>query len=65
MEAFCIFVSPYPQRQANTNPLKMKTVKVLDKEFGQTRNLGYISPKKKSRLKSKMWPTKSAAIWKA
>ena len=27
-------MSPYPQRQANTNPLKMKTVKVLDKEFG-------------------------------
>ena len=34
MEAFCIFVSPYSQRQVNTNPLKMKTVKVLDKEFG-------------------------------
>ena len=33
-EAFCIFVSPYPQGLKNFNPLKMKTVKVLDKEFG-------------------------------
>ena len=34
IEAFCIFVTPNPQRQENTNPLKMKIVKVLDKEFG-------------------------------
>ena len=34
IEAFCIFVTPNPRRQENTNPLKMKTVKVLDKEFG-------------------------------
>ena len=34
IEAFCIFVTPYPLRQTNLNPLKMKTVKVLDKEFG-------------------------------
>ena len=34
IEAFCIFVTPYPQWQQNLNPLKMKTVKVLDKEFG-------------------------------
>ncbi len=31
MKAFCIFVS---KGQSNLNPLKMKTVKVLDKEFG-------------------------------
>ena len=34
IEAFCIFVTPYPLRQTNLNPLKMKTIKVLDKEFG-------------------------------
>ena len=34
MTSICIFVSPYPHGQANFNPLKMKTVKVLDKEFG-------------------------------
>ena len=34
MEAFCIFVTPYPLRRTNLNPLKMKTIKVLDKEFG-------------------------------
>ena len=41
MIAFCIFVSSYPRGQANFNPLKMKTVKVLDKEFGL-----YISQEK-------------------
>ena len=34
MTSICIFVSPFPNRQENINPLKMKTVKVLDKEFG-------------------------------
>ena len=34
MKAFCIFVTPNPKRQYYTNPLKMKKVKVLDKEFG-------------------------------
>jgi hypoxanthine phosphoribosyltransferase len=34
MTSICIFVSPLPYRRENINPLKMKTVKVLDKEFG-------------------------------
>ena len=34
IEAFCIFVTPYPLRQTNLNPLKMKKIKVLDNEFG-------------------------------
>ena len=34
IEAFCIFVTSYSQGQEKHNPLKMKTVKVLDKEFG-------------------------------
>ena len=32
--SICIFVTPYPHRREHFNPLKMKTVKVLDKEFG-------------------------------
>ena len=31
---FCIFVTHKPYGQENDNPLKMKTVKVIDKEFG-------------------------------
>ena len=34
MKAFCIFVSSVRHGQTNYNPLNMKTVKVLDKEFG-------------------------------
>ena len=34
MEVFCIFVTHKPYGQENDNPLKMKTVKVIDKEFG-------------------------------
>ena len=34
IKAFCIFVTPKQIRQQHFNPLKMKTVKVLDKEFG-------------------------------
>ena len=34
MEAFCIFVTSYSYGQVSNNPLKMKKVKVLDKEFG-------------------------------
>ena len=34
MFSFCIFVSPKTKRKENHNPLKMKKVKVLDKEFG-------------------------------
>ena len=32
--SICIFVTPYSHRRELFNPLKMKTVKVLDKEFG-------------------------------
>ena len=34
MEVFCIFVTHKPYGQENDNSLKMKTVKVIDKEFG-------------------------------
>ena len=34
MISFCIFVTSIDQGKKTTNRLKMKTVKVLDKEFG-------------------------------
>ena len=34
MASICIFVSPLPHGKEYINPLKMKTVKVIDKEFG-------------------------------